>query len=1405
MRKKDENYALGLDIGSNSVGWAATGYDYNLIKVNKQDAWGVILFEDAQTAKTRRTFRSARRRLERRRMRIRLLQELMAEGIEPIDPAFYIRLKESSYHMGEGKYFRGNRYNLFDGGEYTDVQYYSEYPTVYHLRKKLAESKEKADIRLIYLALHHIIKYRGHFLNEGGMDSAGGSPEAAAKELFELLNENYKKDLFYVDKEEAFVQAVLNDKVSRSMRQENAYNVLTSEKKDKFVTALTKAVVGLKANLTDLLCIEDEEDAIKDENDKPVSICFADAKYEEEKEDKYYSLERADILLAAEKLYAAIELNTVLRGKKLLCDAMVDKFVKHGRDLGILRKLIRMAGDKKLYNGFFRASNGASYTGYVGDKRYGFYGGKPDVCKKTTKDELYKRIREILDKNVPDCDEKKYVTDEMDKEDFLPLITSKDNAYIPYQLNLKELNAILENQGKFHPCLAKNADKIRALLTFRRPYFVGTLKGNFSWTEGADIPADKRITPWNFYEVLGEDNLDKLAENFISRMTNDCILIKGEDALPLNSMLYQKYVLLNEINKIKVFGKAISVEWKKEIYELCKTKKTVKKKDIADRLKRKFNVQAKEDDISGLSDEKKLTASLSTYIEFVNMFKDKGGEEFVKANFDAIEEVVRVLTIFNDADIRKKRIKAMKVFEGYEDRLAKKNYSGWGKYSRKALYGTLGNTGKCVLDIMYETNEHINEVLWKEEYGFKEKFVDETEPIEKFEYEQVDRMRISPKVKRAVWNAVRLAEELAKQIGSDPKYIFLEDTTEIGEKKRTKSRYDKVFEFYKALKDGEYKDIIDEENMKYCRNELAKHKERKSALDEDKLYLWFIQLGRSMYSGTKIDIERLNECEIDHIIPRSLIMDNSFENRALVWKKENQEKGDRAMSVDIVKKMRPFWKFLYDNRLIGSKKFTNLQKTEITEKDLAGFINRQLVETGYTVSLVKELLMRRFPQADVRGIKPKLSSTIRKRFASDHTYFNGKEDVTEKGKAGFYKIRGLNNFHHAKDAYLACVAGLFTTYSCPLWGNSDYNKALNYFIKNPEKSKYNTAGADNENQEKANSKTTATLINKRYCFIVNLMMQTERPDLFALDEESGEYLWDTDRFNNMLNTMARNTCHVVKKKLYMAKGNFYDQTVYSPDSSKKGLIPLKSHNGEDMPTEFYGGYSNEEAGYFVIVRVKEKKKGVIKEKTEFRKIPVKIEIQGKQAVMEYIRQLYDREAEIIRPVYKYQLIRYRKKPDEKGQLCYVAGESELQNAEEVYFNSKFEKLLYLCEKSADSIEKVIAADPDTDYPAMMKEFIEHYCYVMKLRLPLFESFTQKLSEAVQNGKYDLLTIKEKAELINQLLIISKSGAGRVTLNPKLGIKAEVGRLKDKTIYPEIVDWIDMPLTGLYIHTEKGLK
>lgn len=81
-------YFLGLDIGTNSVGWAVVDPTYKLCKFRGKSLWGIRLFDSAQTAADRRLARSARRRLERRKMRIDWLQELFAEEISKKDPTF---------------------------------------------------------------------------------------------------------------------------------------------------------------------------------------------------------------------------------------------------------------------------------------------------------------------------------------------------------------------------------------------------------------------------------------------------------------------------------------------------------------------------------------------------------------------------------------------------------------------------------------------------------------------------------------------------------------------------------------------------------------------------------------------------------------------------------------------------------------------------------------------------------------------------------------------------------------------------------------------------------------------------------------------------------------------------------------------------------------------------------------------------------------------------------------------------------------------------------------------------------------------------------------------------------------------------------------------------------------------
>ena len=91
-RTGNDKYYIGLDIGTDSVGWALTDSKYNLQKINNKSTWGVRLFDGAATAKDRRTKRCLRRRLHRRKVRLNYLKSLFASAINKIDPMFLKRL-----------------------------------------------------------------------------------------------------------------------------------------------------------------------------------------------------------------------------------------------------------------------------------------------------------------------------------------------------------------------------------------------------------------------------------------------------------------------------------------------------------------------------------------------------------------------------------------------------------------------------------------------------------------------------------------------------------------------------------------------------------------------------------------------------------------------------------------------------------------------------------------------------------------------------------------------------------------------------------------------------------------------------------------------------------------------------------------------------------------------------------------------------------------------------------------------------------------------------------------------------------------------------------------------------------------------------------------------------------------
>lgn len=150
----DKDFYVGLDIGTNSIGFAVTDTEYNLIKTRSRDYWGTVLFTEANTAVERRGFRTARRRLARRKFRLSLLEEIFVEEIAKIDFSFFMRLKQSNLKNSD-KSEECGRYILFNDCNFSDKEFFKTYPTVFHLRRALMTDEIK-DIRLLFLAVHHI-------------------------------------------------------------------------------------------------------------------------------------------------------------------------------------------------------------------------------------------------------------------------------------------------------------------------------------------------------------------------------------------------------------------------------------------------------------------------------------------------------------------------------------------------------------------------------------------------------------------------------------------------------------------------------------------------------------------------------------------------------------------------------------------------------------------------------------------------------------------------------------------------------------------------------------------------------------------------------------------------------------------------------------------------------------------------------------------------------------------------------------------------------------------------------------------------------------------------------------------------------------------------------------------------
>lgn len=1121
----NKEWHLGLDMGTNSLGWAVTDTAYQVIKKNEKALWGIRLFDEGHTAEERRLFRTARRRTQRRSRRIDLLQELFAEAVAEKDPGFFQRMNDSRY-LPEDKHVQ-QRNALFCDPGFTDKDYYKAYPTIYHLRQALMTEDGPFDVRLVYLAVHHIIKHRGHFLFDSFAAGPDGLP--GSREAFAALRDACMDimGLEIPDTEEAAVAAILTDRRMGVNGKSRALLEHLPQPKEKPVKELAKLLAGGKAGLDALF----GDETLKDFDKNKLSL--GDSDYDDKIDEIAAAVgeDRFELIAAAKRLYDWALLAELMGGSRTLSEAKVKVYETHRADLALLKRLLRP--NKKAYDEIFRGAGEKSYGAYIGMCMKN--GKKLVIEKKASEEDFFKNLAKLL----PDTEEGRAVKEKINAGQFLPKAVSKINGVIPHQLQEQELRAILAKAETYLPFLKKAdrygtvSDKIMSLLTFRIPYYVGPLNTAHQKENGTEgfawaVRKEKgRILPWNFEEKI---DTEKSAEKFIRRMTNKCTYLLGEDVLPKNSLLYTEFTVLNELNNVRVGenGARLTEAQRETVWnELFLRHKKVTGKRFAEFLIQEGWMEKKEKEtIRGIDGDFK--SSLGPWIDMDIIFR--GGEKPARA---VLERLILDITLFGEDRKMLERVlreDAPELTKGQLRQLTKLRYSGWGRLSAKLLAGLPAvdkETGavQTIIEAMRAEGLNLMELL-TDRFGYAEEISRENEkeiqdgPLS---YEMLEQMRVPPAVRRSLWQTLSVVKELRKITGSDPKRIFIE-MARGGDavKQRTKSRKQQLMELYKAC-------------GKDCRQwSETLEKTPEDALRRDKLYLYYTQMGRCMYTGEVIrleDLEKKDLYDIDHIYPQSLTADDSLDNRVLVKKQVNSVKSDRyPLSEEVRHRQAAFWKILLDRGLISRTKYARLvRSTPLTADELASFIGRQLVETRQSTKAAAEILGKVFPNTTIVYAKAGNTSRFRQQF-------------------GFLKVRDVNDFHHAKDAYLNIVVG-----------NVYYTK----FTANPA----------NFLKEKD---ARYTLNDKMYNYPVarggiTAWMPGEDGTIAAVRR------WM--KKNNILFT----------RYAYKQQGGLFDQQIMKKG---KGQVPIKNDGSPIGNIDKYGGYNKAAVSYFMYVQAEEKGKPV---------------------------------------------------------------------------------------------------------------------------------------------------------------------------------------------------------------------
>ena len=535
---------------------------------------------------------------------------------------------------------------------------------------------------------------------------------------------------------------------------------------------------------------------------------------------------------------------------------------------------------------------------------------------------------------------------------------------------VKEAKQLLKVQKPYHQFNQSFMDTYTDLLETRRKYYEGPGEGSpFGWQD---------IKEW--YEML----------------MGHCTYFPEEIRSVKYAYNADLYNALNDLNNLFIVR---DENEKLEYYEKFQIIENVfkqKKKPTLKQIAKEILVN--EEDIKGYrvtSTGKPEFTSFKLYHDIKSITSRKE----ILENAELLNQIAEILTIYQSSeDIQEELANLHSELTQEEIKQISKliGYTGTHRLSLRAI--------NLILDELWHTSD--NQMTIFSRLKLIPKKVDLSQQKE-IPITLVDDFILSPVVKRSFIQSIKVINAIIKKYGL-PNDIIIELAREKNSKDAQK--FIKKMQKRNRQTNERIEEIIEKtgkENAKYLIEKIKLHD---------------MQEGKCLYSLEAIPLEDLLHnpfnYEVDHIIPRSVSFDNSFNNKVLVKQEENSKKGNKTpfqylSSSDSKISYETFKKHILNlskgkDRISKKKKEYLLEERDINrfsvQKD---FINRNLVDTRYATRELMNLLRSYFEMNDL-NVKVKS--------------INGGFTSFLRSKWKFNKERNKGYKHHAEDALIIANA-----------------------------------------------------------------------------------------------------------------------------------------------------------------------------------------------------------------------------------------------------------------------------------------------------------------------------------------------------------------------------------------------